>query len=146
VRVVDGWETAYNTEFTTNGGTRPIVVSYSSSPPFQVIYADPPVSEPSTAVVIADGSCFRQIEFVGILKGTKHRDLAEKWVDFMLSTQFQEDMPLQMYVFPVNREAKLSEQFVKFLAEPANPAVVAPAEIAANREKWVQAWTETVLR
>jgi thiamine transport system substrate-binding protein len=146
VRVVDGWETAYNTEFSAFGGRRPIVVSYSSSPPFEVIYSDPPVSEPSTAVVTADGTCFRQIEFVGILKGTKHRDLAEKWVDFMLSKQFQEDMPLQMYVFPVNPEAKLSEQFTKFLAEPANPAVVAPAQIAENREKWVQAWTEAVIR
>ena len=146
VRVVDGWETAYNKEFSAFGGTRPIVVSYSSSPPFEVIYSDPPVSEPSTAVITADGTCFRQIEFVGILKGTKHRDLAEKWVDFMLSKQFQEDMPLQMYVFPVNQEARLSEQFTKFLTEPVSPAVVAPAEIAANREKWVQAWTEAVLR
>jgi thiamine transport system substrate-binding protein len=146
VRVVDGWDTAYNKEFSAFGGSRPIVVSYSSSPPFEVIYSDPPVSEPSTAVVTANGSCFRQIEFVGILKGSKHRDLAQKWVDFMLSVQFQEDMPLQMYVFPVNQEAKLSEQFTKFLAEPVNPAVVAPDEIAANREKWVQAWTEAVLR
>jgi thiamine transport system substrate-binding protein len=146
VRVVDGWDTAYNTEFSAFGGTRPIVVSYSSSPPFEVIYADPPVSEPSTAVITADGTCFRQIEFVGILQGTKHRDLAKKWVDFMLSTQFQEDMPLQMYVFPVNPDAKLSEQFTKFLTEPAHPVVVSPADIAANREKWVQAWTDAVLR
>ncbi len=146
VRVVDGWETAYNTEFSAHGGTRPIVVSYSSSPPFEVIGATSPMSEPPTAAIIADGTCFRQIEFVGILKGTKRLDLAEKWVDFMLSTQFQEDMPLQMYVFPVNPEAKLNDQFSKFLVEPANPAVVAPAEIAANREKWVQAWTDAVLR
>ena len=104
------------------------------------------MSEPPTAAVVADGTCFRQIEFVGILKGTKHSDLAKKWVDFMLSAQFQEDMPLQMYVFPVNPEAKLSDQFTKFLAEPANPAVVAPADIATNREKWVQAWTDAVLR
>lgn len=146
VRVVDGWETAYNQEFTIHGGTRPIVVSYSSSPPFEVIDASKPVSEPPTAVITADGSCFRQIEFVGILKGTKHLDLAKKWVDFMLSTQFQEDMPLQMYVFPVNPDAKLNDTFVKFLAEPAHPAVVSPADIAANRDKWVQAWTDTVLK
>jgi thiamine transport system substrate-binding protein len=146
VRVVDGWDTAYNTEFSAFGGARPVVVSYSSSPPFEVIYSDPPVSQPSTAVVAADGSCFRQIEFVGILKGTSHRDLAQKWVDFMLSVQFQEDMPLQMYVFPVNPQAKLSEQFTNFLTEPALPAVVPPADIAANREKWVQAWTDAVLR
>lgn len=146
VRVVDSWETAYNTEFSVHGGTCPIVVSYASSPPFEIIYADPPVIEPASAVITADGACFRQIEFVGILKGTKHRDLAEKWVDFMLSTQFQEDMPLQMYVFPVNEQAQLSEEFLKFLAVPANPAIVSPADIAANREQWVRAWTETVLR
>jgi thiamine transport system substrate-binding protein len=146
VRVVDGWETAYNTEFTAHGGTRPIVVSYSSSPPFEVIGATTPMSEPPTAAVIADGTCFRQIEFAGILMGTKHSDLAKKWIDFLLSAQFQEDMPLQMYVFPVNPEAKLSEQFVKFLAEPANPVFVSPADIAANRDQWLQAWTEAVIR
>ncbi len=146
VRVVDGWETAYNTEFTTHGGTRPIVVSYSSSPPFEVIDATTPVSEPPTAAIVADGTCFRQIEFVGILKGTKHLDLAKKWVDFMLSTQFQEDMPLQMYVFPVNPQSKLNDTFVKYLAEPANPVVISPQDIAANRDKWVQAWTDAVLK
>lgn len=146
VRVVDGWETAYDTEFTAHGGTRPIVVSYSSSPPFEVIGATSPMSEPPTAAIVADGTCFRQIEFVGIWKGTKHLDLAKKWVDFMLSTQFQEDMPLQMYVFPVNPQANLSDEFVKFLVEPAKPAMVSPADIAANRDQWVQAWTDAVLK
>lgn len=146
VLVVNDWESAYNTEFTLRGGTRPIVVSYSSSPPFEVIYAEQPLDEPPTAVLASDGTCFRQIEFVGILKGTPNRDLAEKWVDFMLSTTFQEDMPLQMYVFPVNPQAKLGEEFVKFLTTPAQPALVSPEAIAANREKWINAWTEAVLR
>ena len=83
---------------------------------------------------------------MGILRGTKNLDLAEKWVDFMLSTTFQEDMPLQMYVFPVNPQAKLNETFQKFLAIPENPAYVSPEDIAANRETWINAWTETVLR
>lgn len=146
VKVVDGWETAYYTEFTRVGGTRPIVVSYSSSPAFEVIYADPPVSDPPTAAIVADETCFRQIEFVGILAGTQNRDLAEKWVDFMLSTVFQEDMPLQMFVFPVNSQAKLDEQFSQFLINPQKTAVIAPGVIAANREQWIQAWMETVLR
>jgi thiamine transport system substrate-binding protein len=146
LRVVDGWETAYNTEFTAHGGTRPIVVSYSSSPPFEIIGATPPASETPTAAIVADGTCFRQIEFVGILKGTKHLDLAQKWIDFMLSTQFQQDMPLQMYVFPVNPQAPLSDEFVQFLAEPVHPAEVSPQDIAANRDQWVQAWTDTVLK
>jgi thiamine transport system substrate-binding protein len=96
--------------------------------------------------IVSDGSCFRQIEFVGILKGTRNRALAEKWIDFMLSPQFQADVPLQMFVFPVNPEAQLDETFVKYLAIPENPASVGPDQIAKNREKWIQAWTEVVLR
>jgi len=146
VLVVNDWETAYYTNFSRWGGDRPIVVSYNSSPPFEVLGSKTPLPAPQTAVITSDGSCFRQIEFVGILRGTKNLDLAEKWVDFMLSTTFQEDMPLQMYVFPVNPQAKLNETFQKFLVIPEHPAYVSPEDIAANREVWINAWTETVLR
>lgn len=146
VLVVSNWETAYYTEFSRWGGTQPIVVSYGSSPPFEVIFAEEPMEEPPTGVVVGDGSCFRQIEFVGILRGAQERDLAEAWIDFMLSPTFQEDMPLNMFVFPVNPGAELDEAFVKYLAIPEAPAYVSPEEIAANRETWIREWTETVLR
>lgn len=146
VLVVNDWETAYYTNFSRWGGDRPVVVSYNSSPAFEVVGSKTPVSAPETAVITSDGSCFRQIEFVGILQGTKNLDLAEKWVDFMLSIPFQEDMPLQMYVFPVNQNSKLDANFQKFLAIPQNPAFVSPEDIAANREAWINAWTATVLR
>jgi len=144
--VVNDWEVAYYTEFSRAGGTRPIVVSYGSSPAFEVIYAETPLEDAPTGAVTADESCFRQIEYVGILKGTANRDLAQKWVDFMLSTPFQEDMPLQMFVFPVNSQAELSEDFKQHMVVPQKPAYVSPQDIAANREAWIQAWTETVLR
>jgi len=146
VLVVNDWERAYYTEFSRWGGARPIVVSYSSSPPFEVIFSETPISEPPTAVVTGAGACYRQIEFAGILKGTKNRRLAEKWIDFMLSTRFQEDIPLQMYVFPVNPAARLDEVFVKYLFKPEQPAMLDPELIAANREAWIQAWSEVVLR
>lgn len=146
VLVVNDWNTAYYTNFSRWGGDRPIVVSYGSSPPFEVIESKTPDTVPQTAVITNDGSCFRQIEFVGILEGTKNQDLSEKWVDFMLSTTFQEDMPLQMYVFPVNSNVKLNETFQKYLSIPAHPAYVSPDDIAANRENWINAWTEYVLR
>ena len=146
VKVVNSWENAYYEEFTRAGGTRPIVVSYGSSPAYEVLDASQPQAEAPTAAVTADNSCFRQIEFVGILKGAQNRDLAEKWVDFMLSPTFQEDMPAKMFVFPVNPNAKLDEAFVKYMDIPESTAQVDPAKIAANREKWIQAWTETVLR
>jgi thiamine transport system substrate-binding protein len=146
VKVVNDWETAYYSEFIRWGGKRPIVVSYGSSPPFEVIYSETPIEEPPTAAVTTDGSCFRQIEFAGILKGSPNRALAEKWIDFMLSTTFQEDVPLQMYVFPVNPAARLNEVFVKYLSKPEKVAIVSPEKIAANRETWLKEWTETVLR
>jgi thiamine transport system substrate-binding protein len=147
VLVVNDWETAYRTEFSGSSGRgpRPIVVSYGSSPPFEVMFSPEPVDEPPTAAVVSDGSCFRQVEFVGILQGTEKRDLAEAWVDFMLSTPFQEDMPLQMYVFPVNADAHLDDVFTRIAAAAERPAFVSPEDIAANREAWVEAWTETVL-
>lgn len=148
VLVVNDWETAYYTEFSGSSGKgpRPIVVSYNSSPAFEFLYAETPIESPPTAAVVGSQSCFRQIEFVGILRGTKNQAFAEKWVDFMLSKTFQEDMPLQMFVFPVNREAALDEAFVNFLAIPQETAFVSPADIAANRENWLQEWTEAVLR
>ena len=148
VLVVNDWDAAYYGEFSgaSAQGTRPLVVSYGSSPPFEVLYADPPVSEPSTGAITAEDTCFRQIEFVGILRGTQQRDLAERWVDFMLSVTFQEDMPVQMFVFPVLPEARLDPAFEAFLAVPERPASVPPESIAANRERWIEEWTEVVLR
>jgi thiamine transport system substrate-binding protein len=146
VLVVNDWEVAYNQEFSRAGGSRPIVVSYGSSPPFEVLFAESSIDEPPTAAVVSDGSCFRQIEFVGILKGTKNREQAELWIDFMLSPAFQEDIPLQMFVFPVNVNAELGDTFKQFLAIPENPAFVSPDQIAANRETWINDWTEVVLR
>jgi len=146
LKVVNDWETVYRTEFTISGGERPIVVSYGSSPPFEVLYAEEPIDEPPTGVLVADGSCFRQIEFVGILAGTEHRALAEKWVDFMLSTTFQEDLPLQMFVFPVNPDAVLDSVFVDYLAVPENPVILDPEVIGENREEWISAWREVVLQ
>ncbi|HWQ84073.1 MAG TPA: thiamine ABC transporter substrate-binding protein, partial [Anaerolineales bacterium] len=146
VLVVNDWETAYNSEFSYWGGTRPFVVSYSSSPPFEMIFAETPLAEPPTGTVTGAQSCFRQIEFAGILKGTPNRDLAEAWIDFMLSPTFQEDMPLQMAVFPVNPQAALDESFADWLETPQQPAMVDPELIASQREAWIEAWTEAVLR
>jgi thiamine transport system substrate-binding protein len=147
VVVVDGWETAYYTNFSGSSGhgPQPMVVSYGSSPPAEVIYAVAPLQDAPTASIIGPDTCFRQIEFVGILKGTQHLTLAQKFVDFMLSKQFQEDMPLQMFVYPVNPDAKLPDAFVKYAQIPDKPATLPTDEIAKNRQAWVQAWTEAVL-
>ncbi len=146
LNIVNDWETAYYSEFSQAGGSDPIVVSYGSSPPFEVLFSEDPLDDAPTAAVTSPGSCFRQIEFVGILRGTPNRDLAELWIDFMLSPMFQEDIPLNMYVFPVNPAAELAEVFQLYLDVPEITANISPEQIAQNREKWINDWTETVLR
>jgi thiamine transport system substrate-binding protein len=146
VVVVDSWETAYFTNFSASSGRgpQPMVVSYGSSPAAEVVNADPPVDESPTASLVEDGMCFRQIEFAGILQGTTKRDLAEKFIDFMLGKSFQEDMPLQMFVFPVNPEAVLPEVFIQNSQIPAQPASIDPDEIALNRDEWIQGWNSVM--
>lgn len=144
--VVEDWTTAYYGEFTLAGGDRPLVVSYASSPPVEVLFADPPVDSALTGSVVGDGTCFRQIEFAGVLKGTDNLEGAQKFIDFLLSKEFQEDIPLQMFVFPVNPDAELPELFVEYAAIPENPARMTIDEIDAGREDWIRAWTEAVLR
>jgi thiamine transport system substrate-binding protein len=146
--VVDSWDTAYYTNFSASSGRGPqsMVVSYGSSPAAEVIYADPPIDDAPTASIIGTDTCFRQIEFVGILKGTQNRPLAEKFVDFMLSKQFQEDVPLQMFVYPVNSTAVLPEAFTKYAQAPEQTAVLTPDLIASNRDKWIQEWTDVVMK
>jgi thiamine transport system substrate-binding protein len=145
VVVTDGWSEAYYDEFSaTGGGDRPLVVSYASSPPAEVFFADPQPDEAPTGVI--EASCFRQIEFVGILAGTERREEAEELVDFMLSTTFQEDVPLTMFVFPVNAEADLPEVFVEHAVIPSDPLELDPTVIGEQREAWIEAWTATVLR
>ncbi|MEU1124732.1 thiamine ABC transporter substrate-binding protein [Streptomyces sp. NPDC005899] len=150
VKVVDGWEQAYNEEFSGSAGgrkakaDRPLVVSYASSPPVEVLYADPQPAEAPTGV--ATGTCFRQIEFAGLLKGAANEAGGKALLDFMISKRFQEDMPLNMFVNPVVKDAELPEIFTKFGAAVDKPATVDPEKIAKNREQWVQSWSSLVVK
>ena len=147
VVVVNDWETAYYTNFSASSGQgpQPMIVSYGSSPPVEVYYAETELADAPTASVIGPNTCFRQIEFVGILKDTPNRDLAQAFIDFMLDKEFQEDIPLQMFVFPVNPNAVLPGVFTQYAQIPDQPATLDPALIDANREAWINAWTEIVL-
>ena len=146
VVVVDGWETAYYTNFSASSGKgpQPMVVSYASSPAAEVFFASEPLTESPTASIVTSDMCFRQIEFVGILKNTLNQALAQKFVDFMLSQQFQEDMSLNMFVYPVNKNAQLPEVFTNFAQVAESPAALSYSEIATNRDTWIEAWTQAM--
>jgi len=147
VQVVDGWEEAYNTAFSGGGaseGTRPLVVSYASSPPAEVLFADPPIDESPIGVI--DASCYRQVEGAGILAGTAHEEEAAELVDFLLSERFQADVPLSMFVFPARSDVELPEVFVEHAARPSEVFELPSEDIEANREDWIDRWTDLVLR
>lgn len=144
--VSEGWSDAYYSKSTWGGkGDRPVVVSYATSPAAEVFFGGPKVTEPPTGNVLGDDACFRQIEFAGVLKNGKHPQLAQKFIDYMVAQKFQEDVPEQMFVFPVLSGAKLPDYF-KFAETPKKPAALTAAQIDANREKWINAWTSAVLR
>ncbi|MGW3409924.1 thiamine ABC transporter substrate-binding protein [Streptomyces sp. NPDC000888] len=150
VKVVDGWEQAYNEEFSGSAGgkkakaDRPLVVSYASSPPAEVIYADP---KPTTAPTgVATGTCFRQVEYAGLLSNAKNTKGGEALIDFLITKQFQDDMPLNMFVYPVVEGAKVPAEFTEFGLQAKDPETMDPAKIADNRDQWVKSWTSLVLK
>lgn len=150
VKVVDGWEQAYNEEFSGSaggkktGGDRPLVVSYASSPPVEVLYAKPQPKEAPTGV--ATGTCFQQTEFAGLLDGAKNEKGGKALLDFLISKKFQDDMPLTMFVNPVTDDAEVPELFTKFGTKADDPHSVDPKKIAEHREDWVKSWQSLVLK
>ena len=146
VKVVSDWTSAYTVEFSGSSGKGkyPLVVSYGSSPPAEVLYSATPIDEPPTGVI--EGTCFRQTEYVGVLRGTKNEEIAQKLVDYLLDTKFQESMPLTLFVFPVNPNAQLPKLFTDFAVRPETPLTLAPSDIEKNRDTWIDSWRSLVLR
>ncbi|MFI7386946.1 thiamine ABC transporter substrate binding subunit [Streptomyces sp. NPDC049813] len=148
VKVVDGWDQAYNDEFSGSaggkkaGGDRPLVVSYASSPPAEAIYAEP---QPKTSPVgVATGTCFRQVEFAGLLDGAGNEKGGRALLDFLISKEFQQDMPLNMFVDPVAEDATAPADYRKYAVRVDDPATLSPRVIADHRDDWVKSWTSLV--
>jgi len=146
VNVVDSWDTAYYTQFSgsTGKGPQPFVVSYGSSPPAEVIYGDPKPSTAPTGVIPT--TCFHQVEFAGVLRGTKYPKAAGTLIDYLVSKQFQEVLPLTLFVYPARTDAAVPPEFTKWAVRPDKPWTVAPADIEANSKQWIDEWTNVVVR
>jgi thiamine transport system substrate-binding protein len=141
-RVTEGWSDAYQVEFTQGGGggDRPIVLSYDSSPAFTI-----DDSGASTTQALLD-TCFRQVEYAGVLAGAANPEGAAELVEFLGTTAVQEALPESMYVFPVDADAKVPADWAEFAIRPVEPWTVDPAEIAANRDAWLTEWSGIVSR
>ena len=147
VEVVDSWDIAYYERFSGyagGSGDRPLVVSYGSSPPAEVILADPPRDDAATGV--AAETCFRQIEYAGVLSGTDHPEEARLLVDFLRSERFQAELALTLFVYPALEGVALPDEFRRFAVIPDDPYTLDPAAIAENREQWQDRWSEIVRR
>lgn len=139
VKVVDGWENAYYQQFSggSGQGDRPIVVSYATSPAAEVMFAADSKAPAPTAAV--DQGCFQQVEYAALLAGAKNEGGAKQLIDFMLSPAFQDAVGEQMFVYPVMPGATTPEAFGD---PPADPVVLSPEEIAANRDEWIDKWSQ----
>jgi thiamine transport system substrate-binding protein len=144
VKVANGWSEAYYGDFTRAGGDRPLVVSYGSSPPFEVLFAEEPLDEALSGVV--ESTCFRQVEFAGILRGTDAPENAGQLVDFLISERFQREVALNLFVFPANDSIALEPEFERYAAIPDDPITIDPSLIDANRTDWIERWNAVVLR
>jgi thiamine transport system substrate-binding protein len=142
VAVTAGWEEAYYGAFSLYGGDRPLVVSYASSPPAEVIFAAEPTDTAPTAVMTA--SCYRQVEYAAVLAGSSATAAARDLIDFMLTIEFQQDIPLNMFVFPANERAALPPEFLLYTELPADPVMLTPT--SEDIERWVAGWADIVLR
>ena len=140
VKVANGWSDAYYTDFSGSDGEgpRPLVLSYASSPPSEVSGGK------ATTSALLD-TCFRQVEYAGVIDGAANPDGAQEVVDFLLSPQFQRDLPRRMYVYPTDPEAPLPADWKRFAPVPPDPYRLEAEQIDANRSRWVQEWTDTVV-
>ncbi len=140
--VLDGWEDAYFGEFTQGSeeGSRPIVLSYDSSPAFTI--AD---DGSSTTSALLD-TCFRQVEYAGVLEGADNPEGARALIEFLLSTPVQRELPESMFVFPVVDGVGLPPAWEKHAEQPESPYRLDPAEIADKREAWLEEWRDIVTR
>lgn len=138
VAVADSWSDAYNTRYTVNGGDRPLVVSYATSPPAEVVFSEGKRTEPASVVVTS--TCFRHVEFAAVLAGTRQVAMARRLVEFMLGPEWQAGLPLSNFVEPIVRATPRPEVFARFAVRVERPFVASVEEIGRQRTAWIDEW------
>jgi thiamine transport system substrate-binding protein len=145
LKVVKGWSEAYYTDFARNKGVYPLVVSYATSPAAEVYYSKEKVQESPTASLNLKGGVFRQVEGVGLVKGTSQRAAALKFIDFMRSASVQEALQTAMWMYPVESKTARAE-VMRHAAEPTEFEAPLPQVVASRGTEWVARWTKVVLK
>lgn len=137
--VAAGWTQAYYTDFSgaDGKGPRPLVLSYATSPAYTV------TDDVSTTQALL-GTCFRQVEYAGVLAGARNEVGARKFIDFLLSAEAQTAIPENMYMYPVDDGVNLPEEWVKFAPLSTEPITVPAEEISSKRDEWLEQWSEAM--
>ena len=141
VLVASGWSDAYYVDFSgpSSEGDRPLVLSYASSPPYEV----PEGADAAPTGALLD-TCFRQVEYAGVLAGAANPEGAAAVIDWLLSPQVQAAIPESMYVYPAT-DVELPESWTRFAPLAPEPFAVDPDRISERRDEWIQTWTDTVI-
>lgn len=145
VKVTKGWSEAYYTEFTLNGGSRPMMVGYTSSPAAEVFYSEGKLTTPNMGNLFLQGGNYRQMEGVAVLKGAKEPELAGKLAQYLQSPKVQWSVPTSMWVYPAVKDARLPD-VLKHASAPAVHYAPNDKRIQANRQDWLSRWNRVVVK
>ena len=132
ISVTKGWTDAYYNFFMA--GEADMVLSYTTSPAAHIMFEE---RYDILATTFEEGN-YITIEFAGILNNSKNKDLANKFLNFMLSEEFQSVIPSTNIMYPVTNIKDLPEAFEKL--EVPKFIQMDPKEINKNKEKWIDEW------
>ena len=132
ISVTKGWTDAYYNFFMA--GEADMVLSYTTSPAAHIMFEE---RYDILATTFEEGN-YITIEFAGILKNSKNKDLANRFLSFILSEEFQSVIPSTNIMYPVTNIKDLPEAFDKL--EVPKFIQMDPKEINKNKEKWIDEW------
>ena len=132
IAVTKGWTDSYYNFFMT--GEADIVLSYSTSPAAHIMFEN---NYDISASIFEEGN-YVSIEFAGILKSSKNKNIANRFLDFMISNDFQSAIPSTNIMYPVNVDTILPEAYD--LLDRPKVIQIDPAEINKNKEDWINEW------
>ncbi len=132
ISVTKGWTDAYYNFFMA--GEADMVLSYTTSPAAHIMFEE---RYDILATTFEEGN-YITIEFAGILNNSQNKDLANKFLNFMLSEEFQSVIPSTNIMYPITNIKDLPEAFDKL--DVPNFIQMDPKEINKNKEKWIDEW------
>ncbi|EJG0888265.1 TPA: thiamine ABC transporter substrate binding subunit [Vibrio parahaemolyticus] len=131
VTVTKGWSEAYSMFL---NGESDLVLSYTTSPAYHLIAEND--SKFATAN-FAEGH-YMQVEVAAKVKGSKNSELADKFMGFILSDEFQSAMPTGNWMYPVT-DVELPKGF-ETLSVPSKSLSFSADEVAKMRKSWIREW------